>query len=53
MKSSRDCELGEHGGGELIDGAAGLPAFERLHGLGEFFQAEGQDRVVEQAVLRA
>ena len=46
-------EFGEHGGGELIDGAAGTPAFELLHGPGEFFQAEGADRVVEQAVLGA
>ena len=46
-------ELGEHGAGELIDGAAGSSAFECLHGLGEFFQAEGADRVVEQAVLGA
>lgn len=44
-------ELGEHGAGELIDGAAWPLPVERLHGLGEFFEAEAADRVVEQAAL--
>ena len=46
-------KLGEHGAGELIDGAAGLLAFQHPHGLGEFFQAEAADWVVEQAALGA
>ena len=46
-------KLGEHGAGELVHGAAGLLAFQRPHGIGEFFQAEGADRVIEQAELGA
>ena len=43
-----DGQLGEQGAGDLVHGLAGPPAFS-AHGLGEFFQAEGVDRVVEQA----
>jgi len=46
-------KLGEHGAGELIDGAAGPLAFEHPHGIGELFQAEDADWVVEQAALGA
>ena len=44
-------KLGEHGAGKLAGSAAGLLAFEHPRGLGEFFQAEGADRVIEQAAL--
>ena len=44
-------KLGEHGAGELVHGAARLLVFQRPHGLGEFFQAEDADRVIEQAEL--
>ena len=43
---------GEHGAGRLRPaGTAGLLAFQRPHGIGEFFQAEDADRVIEQAEL--
>jgi len=44
-------ELGEYGAGEFVYGLAGSLVFQLAHGLGEFFKAEGADRVVEQAVL--
>ena len=46
-------EFGEYGAGELIDGPAGLLAFQGAHGFSEFFESEGAGRVVEQAQLRA
>lgn len=46
-------QLGEQGAGDLVCGLAGPPAFQLAHGRGEFFQAEGADRVVEQAELAA
>ena len=42
-------KFGEYGARELVCGLAGPLAFQRPHGLGEFFQAEDTDRVVEQA----
>ena len=44
-------KFGEHGAGQLVRGAAGLLALERADGLGELFQAENADRVIEQAQL--
>jgi hypothetical protein len=46
-------QFGEHGAGQLLDGAARPFGFQGAHGLRELVQAEGADWVVEQASLGA
>lgn len=47
-----DGKFGEYGAGEVVGGPPGPFPLQRAHRLGEFFQAEDQDRVIEQAELR-
>ncbi|HUZ23862.1 MAG TPA: hypothetical protein VMV07_08850 [Streptosporangiaceae bacterium] len=42
-------QLGEHSAGKLVHGPAGPLALQHAHGLGELFQAEDADWVIEQA----